>query len=73
VKYREVAKRLAALGCIELRRKGGGSHRKWYSPQNNKATTIPDWGSSDLSTGTLREAIRQLEISWDEFMQSLEC
>jgi hypothetical protein len=30
--YREAARKLAALGCREVPRRGGGSHRKWQNP-----------------------------------------
>ena len=40
--YREVAKSLSRLGCEELSRCGGGSHRKWFNPVTQKATVIPD-------------------------------
>lgn len=65
--YREVARKLARLGCWEIARSGGGSHRKWFNPATNQASVLPDWGSSDLKKGTLRAAIRQLEIDWDDF------
>ena len=67
MKYREAAKRLAALGCIEIPRKGGGSHRKWLNPANLQSTVMPDWGSKDLKFGTLRAAVRQLGLDWDRF------
>jgi predicted RNA binding protein YcfA (HicA-like mRNA interferase family) len=41
--YREVAKKLSRLGCEEISRRGGGSHRKWFNPVTQKATVIPDW------------------------------
>jgi len=44
MKYREVARKLTAIGCQELRRRGGGSHRKWFNPATQRATVIPDWG-----------------------------
>jgi mRNA interferase HicA len=65
--YREVARKLAALGCQELPRKGGGSHRKWHNLSNNKATVVPDWGHRDLKLGTVRALLRQLEIEWHDF------
>lgn len=43
MKYREVARKLAMLGCQELPRKGGGSHRKWLNPATQQASVIPDW------------------------------
>lgn len=70
MKYREVAKKLSALDCQELPRRGGGSHRKWFNPATQQATVIPDWGSRDLKLGTLRSAIRQLGIDWETFNRS---
>jgi mRNA interferase HicA len=67
MKYREVARKLTALGCHELPRKGGGSHRKWYNPATNRSTVVPDWGSRDLKLGTVRGAVRQLDIDWTTF------
>jgi predicted RNA binding protein YcfA (HicA-like mRNA interferase family) len=68
--YREVAKRLAALGCRELERRGGGSHRKWFNPDTRRATVVPDWGGRDLKFGTVRSALRQLGIDWQDFQQA---
>ena len=65
--YREVARKLAALGCQELARKGGGSHRKWYNPATNRSTSVPDWGGRDLKLGTVRGGVRQLGINWSTF------
>jgi mRNA interferase HicA len=55
------------LGCHELERRGGGSHRKWFNPATQRATVLPDWGSRDLKMGTVRSAIRQLGIDWQDF------
>ncbi len=65
--YREAARKLMALGCQELPRRGGGSHRKWFNPATQQATLLPDWGSRDLKLGTLRAAVRQLGIDWQDF------
>jgi len=67
VRYREIAKRLTALGCVELPRRSGGSHRKWYNPATQNGTVVPDWGAKDLKMGTLRAAVKQLGIEWDVF------
>ena len=67
MKYREVARKLSALGCVEVPRKGGGSHRKWHNPVTNRSTVLPDWGGRDLKTGTVRAAVRQLGIEWEAF------
>ena len=58
MKYREVAQKLTILGCEEISRRGGGSHRKWYNPISDKIVPVPDWGSKDLKLGTLRAIIR---------------
>lgn len=65
--YREIARKLTALGCREILRKGGGSHHKWHNPATNRSTVVPNWGSRDLKTGTVRAAIRQLGIEWSAF------
>jgi mRNA interferase HicA len=70
MKYREVARKLSALGCEELPRKSGGSHRKWFNPVLRLATVIPDWGSRDLKLGTVRAAARQLGIDWQDFQNA---
>jgi mRNA interferase HicA len=65
--YREVTRKLKALGCQELPRHGGGSHRKWLNTVAQRVTTLPDWGSRDLKLGTVRAAIKQLGIDWSDF------
>jgi len=67
VRYREVARKLTALGCHETPRAGGGSHRKWTNPATNRSTVVPDWGGRDLKLGTVRAAVRQLGIEWSAF------
>lgn len=67
MKYREVARKLATLGCQESPRKGGGSHRKWRNPTASRSTVVPDWGSRDLKLGTIRAAVRQLGLDWEAF------
>jgi predicted RNA binding protein YcfA (HicA-like mRNA interferase family) len=68
--YREVARKLMALGCRELPRRGGGSHRKWFNPEIQRVTVVPDWGSKDLKIGTVRSAVRQLDIDWEDFQDA---
>lgn len=65
--YREVARKLAGVGCGELPRRGGGSHRKWFNPATNHSTVVPDWGGRDLKPGTVRAVVRQLGLDWDKF------
>jgi predicted RNA binding protein YcfA (HicA-like mRNA interferase family) len=67
VKYREVERKLRAMGCQEVPRTGGGSHRKWRNPATSRSTVVPDWGSRDLKTGTVRAVVRQLGLDWEAF------
>ncbi len=67
MKYREAARKLSALGCQEIQRRSGGSHRKWYNPATDRFAPLPDWGSKDLKVGTLRAVVRQLGLDWDAF------
>ena len=68
MRYREAAARLVALGCRELPRRGGGSHRKWFNPASGRGAVIPDWGGKDLKEGTLRAVVKQLDIDWQAFV-----
>lgn len=68
--YREVQRKLRRLGCDEIPRRGGGSHRKWVNPATGAGTVVPDHGSLDLPPGTLRAVVRQLGLSWDEFFRA---
>jgi mRNA interferase HicA len=70
VRYREAAAKLAALGCRELPRRGGGSHRKWFHPAAGRAAVLPDWGGKDLKAGTLRAVVRQLGLEWQAFLDA---
>ncbi|MGD9635662.1 MAG: type II toxin-antitoxin system HicA family toxin [Pirellulales bacterium] len=70
MKYRDVARKLASLGCHELPRRGGGSHRKWTNPTSGQSTVVPDWGSRDLKLGTVRAAVRQLGLDWQAFQNA---
>jgi mRNA interferase HicA len=62
--YRDVTRKLKALGCEEISRRGGGSHRKWFNLDTQKVTSLPDWGSKDLKLGIVRAVIRQLGVEW---------
>lgn len=68
MRYREVARKLQLMGCHEISRRGGGSHRKWRNADASRSTVVPDWGGRDLKFGTVRAAVRQLGLSWDGFM-----
>ncbi|MBI1825167.1 MAG: type II toxin-antitoxin system HicA family toxin [Planctomycetes bacterium] len=68
--YRDASRKLTALGCIELPRRGGGSHRKWFNPAAQRASTLPDWSGRDLKLGTIQAVVRQLGIMWEEFQRA---
>jgi len=70
MRYREVARKLTALGCTEIPRKGGGSHRKWHNPATGGIAVLPDWGSKDLKLGTLRAADLGLGLEWDQIVRA---
>jgi len=68
--YRDAARKLAALGCVEIPRRGGTSHRTWFNSGTQGLTSLPDWGGRDLKLGTLRSALRQLGIDWRTFQNA---
>ena len=70
MKYREAARKLRALGCEELPRRSGGSHRKWHNPATGRIAPVPDWGNKDLKMGTLRAIVKQLGLEWEDFQQA---
>ena len=70
MKYADAARKLRALGCVELPRRKGGSHRKWHNPATGHISPLPDWGSKDLKVGTLRAVVRQLGLDWEKFRQA---
>ncbi len=68
--YREVAAKLRRLGCVELPRRSGGSHRKWRNPASGGVSVLPDWGGKDLKLGTVRAAARDLGIEWEALVRA---
>lgn len=61
--YKELTRKLKQLGCLEIPRRGGGSHRKWHNPTSGKYTIVPDWGAKDLKVGTIAQICKQLGIA----------
>jgi predicted RNA binding protein YcfA (HicA-like mRNA interferase family) len=61
---------LRRLGCEEIPRRSGGSHRKWRNPASGGITVLPDWGGKDLRLGTVRAAVRELGLDWDQFTKA---
>ena len=67
--YCEAARKLVALGCQEVPRRGDGTHRKWTNSATRRSTVLPDHGGRDLKLGTVRAAVRQLGLIWTDFEQ----
>jgi predicted RNA binding protein YcfA (HicA-like mRNA interferase family) len=68
LRYRQVVKRLKALG-FEFDRQAAGSHEIWYNPGANRYTTIPNH-PGDLPEGTLRAILKQAGIAQEEFLRA---
>ncbi len=66
--YRELTRKLRALGC-EFKRASKGSHEIWVNPNANLATVIPHH-PGDIPKGTLHAIIKQLGISPGEFAKA---
>ncbi len=64
--YRELTRKLRALGC-EFDRQSRGSHEIWRNPANGARTTIPNWRGKDLRTGTIRAIVRDLRVDASAF------
>jgi len=80
MRYADAACKLRSLGCEELPRRGPGSHHKWHNPSTGQLTSLPDgvtlrphtqhWGHKHLKLGTLRSAVRQLGLDWQDFLEA---
>ncbi len=68
--YREAARKLEKLGCVEKARRGRGSHRKWSNPATGGVAALQDQGRRELKTGTVRAVVRQLDIGWTDFLKA---
>ncbi len=66
LKPREVCRILESLGFAQVRQKG--SHRQ-YRHADGRATTVPDHGGRDLSPGLLRQIIRDVRLTPEEFLK----
>ena len=64
--HREITRKLRRLGC-EFDRQGGSDHEIWINPSNRRRTTVPNWGSKNLTVGTVRGIVRDLGLERDAF------
>ena len=67
-RYREITKRLKALG-FSFDRQAAGSHEIWYNDATDRYTTIPNH-PGELPEGTLRAILKQADIEPDDFLKS---
>jgi predicted RNA binding protein YcfA (HicA-like mRNA interferase family) len=65
--YREIVKRLKALG-FAFDRQAAGSHEVWFNEQSDRYTTIPNH-PGDMPVGTLRAILKQAGILPDDFLK----
>jgi predicted RNA binding protein YcfA (HicA-like mRNA interferase family) len=66
--YRELTRKLVALGC-EFRRQSKGSHEIWTNTRNNRSAVIPRH-TGDLPAGTVAAILRQLDVSPEDLRKA---
>ena len=67
-KYREVARKLRALGFV-FDRPGPGSHEIWRHAATGRKVTLPHH-PGDMAEGTLRAILREADIGTHEFLKA---
>ena len=65
LKPKETARILENLGFVQVRQRG--SHRQFRHP-DGRQTTVPDHSSRDLSPILLRQIIKDIGLTPDEFL-----
>jgi len=68
LKPREVARVLDRLGFVDVRERG--SHRQ-YRHADGRCTTVPFHGSRDISPLLLKQIIKDIRITPEEFAKHL--
>ena len=66
--WQRVTTALERAGFVFDRQKG--SHLVYYHPETNRTVVIPR--HREIKTGTLREILREADLSRDEFRKLLE-
>jgi len=69
INFKRMDKILRHLGFAAVRQKG--SH-VFYRHTDGRTTTLPNHGSRDLARPLMREILREISISPDEFLELLE-
>ena len=65
LKPREIAHVLEKMGFVEVRR----SSHKQYRHADGRCTTVPFHGSRDVSPFLLRQIIKDIRLTREEFMR----
>lgn len=68
LKSREVIRALTRLGFIEIRQRG--SHKQLRHP-DGRQTTVPVHAGRDISPALLRQIIKDVGITPDEFLRAV--
>ena len=68
LKPREIARVLEKLGFVEVRQRG--SHKQ-YRHDDGRCTTVPFHGSRDVSPLLLRQIIKDIRLTREQFMREL--
>lgn len=69
VDFRTMEKLLLRLGFVAVRQKG--SH-VFYRHPDGRTTTVPNHSGRDLARPLIREILREIELSPDEFHAELK-
>lgn len=69
VSFKTMETLLLKLGFIAVRQKG--SH-VFYRHTDGRTTTVPNHGNRDLARPLIREILREIEITPDQFREEIE-
>ena len=69
ITFREMERLLLRLGFVAVRRKG--SHVFFRHP-DGRTTTAPDHGSRQLARPLIREILREIELTPEQFRAAIE-
>ena len=69
VPFRNLAKIAESLGFVRVRRKG--SHVV-FRRTDGRVTVIPDHGSADIQRPLIRQILRDMELSVDDYLKLLD-
>jgi predicted RNA binding protein YcfA (HicA-like mRNA interferase family) len=68
LKPREIARVLKKLGFVEVRQRGA---HKQFRHQDGRGTTVPFHGNRDISPFLLRQIIKDIRLTAENFLRHL--